>query len=741
MNAVTDTEKSDVIAGETTTADNPSITQKPTGFLSLGVRGKLTLLLLAFGLLPGIALFGILFTEEGKIKQALTTKVMENAVGINDAIDRNLFERYGDVQAFGLNSAAHQQENWNFPGKDNPLVHAMNGYMTGYGIYRLMLLVSLDGKVIAVNSVDASGKDIATDGLLGRSVSNEPWFKDALTENFLKGKNGLTGTAVSQPSRNEMIAKLYGDDGYVIPFSAPVYDSLGQKIGIWVNFADFGLVEEIVAQFYDKMAADGMANTEVTLIDRKGTVLVDFDPRGQNFSGIAGYKRNFDVVGKLNLASAGVAVAQQAIKGGNGAMISAHARKQIDQAAGYSFAKGAYGYPGLGWSALVRVPLNEAFALWEEIVMLFATALLVCVGVFISAGMFVGHRAARPIRLITETMQRLAADDVSVEVPSLRQKDEIGDMCDTLHIWKQNKARSEERKLRAQQAEQRAEEERRNSMLSMADDFEKNVMSVIEAVSSATTEMRASAEEMTRTAEDTSTRSSAVASASEEATSNIKTVAAAAGQLSSSVGEISDQVSEAKTIATEAVAEADSTNRKVQGLADAVQKIGDVVDLINDIASQTNLLALNATIEAARAGEAGKGFAVVASEVKSLATQTAKATEEIGTQISDIQNATDDAVKAIEGISDVIGQINEISTKVATAVEQQNSATKEIAENVQQAASGTQSVTGNIEQVNRAASETGETANHVLSASEELSKQGEALKMQVDSFLHTVRAA
>ncbi|TDI63437.1 MAG: methyl-accepting chemotaxis protein [Alphaproteobacteria bacterium] len=274
----------------------------------------------------------------------------------------------------------------------------------------------------------------------------------------------------------------------------------------------------------------------------------------------------------------------------------------------------------------------------------------------------------------------------------------------------------------------------------LADDFEHNVKAVVDAVSASATEMQASAQALSATAEETNRQSAAVAAASEQATSNVQTVASATEQLSASVAEIGGQVVQSTRIAESGVKEAERTNDQIQELAQAAQKIDEVVKLISDIAGQTNLLALNATIEAARAGDAGKGFAVVASEVKSLANQTAKATEEIASQIAAVQNATTNAVTAIESISKVIGEINEISTSVASAVEEQGAATQEIARNVQEAVKGNQEVTTNITGVTKAATETGASANEVLEAAGELSKQSETLADQVDRFLVQVRA-
>ena len=353
----------------------------------------------------------------------------------------------------------------------------------------------------------------------------------------------------------------------------------------------------------------------------------------------------------------------------------------------------------------------------------------------------IGRGITRPVAGMTKAMTVLARGDTSVEIPSRDNKDEIGDMAKAVQVFKDNMIETERLRAEQEQHKKRAEEERRKGMLELADKFEATVGGVVKTVSAAATELQATAQAMAATAEETSRQSTAVAAASEQATTNVQTVSSATEELSSSIKEITKQVEESTHVVGESAKQATETNTRVQRLKESVQKIDTVVNLINDIASQTNLLALNATIEAARAGEAGKGFAVVASEVKALATQTAKATEEIATQIREIQEETDQSVQSIGTITQTIGQVNTIATSIAAAVDQQGAATQEIARSVAQAAQGTSEVSSNIVSVNEASKQTGAAATQMLSAAQELSMNGETLKTQVENFLREVRAA
>ena len=387
--------------------------------------------------------------------------------------------------------------------------------------------------------------------------------------------------------------------------------------------------------------------------------------------------------------------------------------------------------------------INDAAEIDSETTFLMTVLLigaLVLLAAMVGMGSIIQVQILRPLHVYSEQLRELVKGNLTNDpidtTSKISEFHDIGEAADSLRT-----VTLERRKAREQEAENKAREaeERKQARMQMADNFERAITGVVDALTEAATDMQAAAETLTATAESTTQQSSTVTSASEQASANVQTVASASEELTASISEIRRQVSQSTQVAGSAVVEVDGANEKVQGLAQAANKIGEVVALITDIADQTNLLALNATIEAARAGEAGKGFAVVASEVKNLANQTAKATEEISSQIGGIQGATDDAVRAIGSIGETINQISGITSTVASAVEEQGAATQEISRNVDQASRGTQEVSQNIAEVNKAAIDTGTAAEQLLDSAKNVAQQSVLLNHEVTKILTEFR--
>ena len=377
--------------------------------------------------------------------------------------------------------------------------------------------------------------------------------------------------------------------------------------------------------------------------------------------------------------------------------------------------------------------------LWQTIFYISATALVFIIVIGISR--LVGRAIRRLLGELTQTMQKIANGQLAVDVTNRDRADEIGAMAQTVEVFKRNAMSIQSMERERSEQKDRAAAEKQTTLNQLADSFEGEILRVINTVSTAASQLQQNANVMNSTANETDRQSKLVQGASEQAIGNVRTVADAAEELSKSIDEIGQQVSAATKVTSSAVSQVATTTSMVEKLVAVVHRIGEIINLINAIASQTNLLALNATIEAARAGEAGRGFAVVASEVKSLAAQTAKATDEIASHIGAVQSGTNDVVNAIQAISSTIDEINNISATIAAAVTEQNATTAEIARNAEQAAGGSREVSGNIRGVSRAAADTGRVANEMVKAAVDLTQQAAALRVGADAFIARVRAA
>jgi methyl-accepting chemotaxis protein len=405
--------------------------------------------------------------------------------------------------------------------------------------------------------------------------------------------------------------------------------------------------------------------------------------------------------------------------------------------------KMSYGLAIPGWNMFIAsgVYLDDLNDKMMPIMMTLGLAILAIGAVAGSIAWLIGRSISRPLGQLGTRMRTLADGALDGEIPGIARGDEIGAMAATVQIFKDNAVRIRGLEAVEAEAQVRAAAERRAAMENLANDFERSVNSIVRSVATAAAGMQTTAQSMTATASDASARAATVGSASERSSNNVDTVAASAEELSGSVAEISRQVTQSREVARKAVSDAERTNAIVKMLSSGAEKIGEVVQLIHSIAAQTNLLALNATIEAARAGESGRGFAVVASEVKALASQTAKATEEISSQVAAMQASTSEAVVSISGITGTIAQMSEITVGISSAIEQQGAATKEIARNIQSVAAGSNEISAHIGGVSTAAAATGVAASDVLSNARELDKQSGMLRTAVDEFLTKVRAA
>lgn len=400
-----------------------------------------------------------------------------------------------------------------------------------------------------------------------------------------------------------------------------------------------------------------------------------------------------------------------------------------------------FSFEGVTWALMAEMDREEVLYPVIEMRNLIAGLVGVVVVIMVGIGIFFARSITAPLVSMTEVMGVLAGGNLSVVVPCMARGDELGSMARAVQVFKDNA--SEVNQLRADQEANAAlaEQQSKAARMELADSFQATVGGIVKAVASAAANVQVSAQTLSATSEQTTQKSIIVTGAAEETSANVQTVSSAAEELSSSISEITRQALESTRIAEAAFEDVEKTNGQVSGLIQASDKIEDVIALITDIAEQTNLLALNATIEAARAGDAGRGFAVVASEVKELASQTARATEDIGAQIKGIQDSTQTTVSAIQSIGGTIRSIREISCAIASAVEEQGSATQEIARNIEQVANGTVEVTSSISSVNQAAGETGRASEQLLIAATDLSSQSEVLNSEVGDFLEKVRSS
>ncbi len=707
-------------------------------FGNISLRVKLGVILLLVGVISAALVGGVFLFKQSDLHRDYERQLTNSITNLGDTIDRNLFERYGDVQAFGYNTAAQDPANWRQPGAENPLVAAMNSYTKAYGLYPLMMMVDLNGDVLAVNTVSAKGETIETDFLYQKNFKGSPWFRAAHDGEFLVGRDGLTGTFVGAPEQNPLIQKIYGSDGYSLAFAAPVFDADGQAIAIWVNFADMTLVDDILGEFRKSIVNSGVKNPDLMLIDKDGRILVDFDSESINASGVL--QHDFNNLLKKNFTAMGFEPAILATQGKTGAWYGVNPDSGQESLVAYAASDGAYGYPGLGWSVLFAVDPKEAFSVLENVKNGMLVVLLGAFVVSLLTALAIGAAVSKPIKRSAEVIEAIAGGDTTIEITGTERKDEIGALARASEVFKQSVEARARLEAEQKEAERRAAIDKKKAQEDLANRFQSRVQGIIQTVASAATELYQTSESMGTIIHNVNSKAENASKASNLASHNVQSVAAAAEEMSSTVKEIAHQIARSSQAVREAVTQSEKADKTSDQLEEATKKIGDIVSLIQSIAGQINLLALNATIESARAGEAGKGFAVVAGEVKVLAAQTSKATDQIAGYITSIQNVAHEVVTTLRSIRESIGHVNEYSSAMSAAVEEQSAATSEIAGNMGNAASSTAQISTDVTDVSRSSADASAAASQVLDAAKMLSQEAEKLDQEVKTFLSEVRA-
>ena len=693
--------------------------------ITWGITAKLTTLIVLFGFVP-MAIVGLIaYNASLTIEGSVGTRFQSVAEGIADKIDRNLFERYGDVQAFGMNQVLDQKASWyRTEVENNPIRQVMDQYVDTYDIYYLTILVDLEGRVIAVNSKDSDGKSIQSQDVYKKNYRDTSWFRALKAQQFTtsmafsaSGNTSQTGTYIEDLHVDPDVKAAYpGDDGLTLGFSAPVYRD-GKVIAYWTNRTKFSLVEDILRITQQEMKSAGFINSEVILLDKDGKALADYDPTNAGSDQI---RHDFAVLMTDNLAARGLTAARAAVAGKTGFANDPHRLTGVLQTIGYTHLKGALGYPGMNWSVLMAVNQDRAAADARAINRNVLIAIIVCLAVLLVVGIVIGRIGVRGISLVSQAAAKLAGGALDTRV-TVTSKDEVGQLALAFNqMGEQLQAKVSAERAHAVKMEQFMGEAKRvlgamaqgdltdkitqaaegdlDQIKRSINEVVENLTQTISAVRSGVENVSSGAEEITRGNEDLSQRTSEQASSLEETSSAMEEMTSTVKQNADNAKQANQLAIAARDVANKGGAVTTKAVEAMGAINQSSKKIADIITVIDEIAFQTNLLALNAAVEAARAGEHGRGFAVVAAEVRNLAQRSATAAKEIKGLINEsIQRVTDgselvdqsgktlaEIVGSVKRVTDIIAEITAASQEQASGIDQVNKAIMQMDETTQQ---------------------------------------------------------
>ncbi len=727
---------------------------------SASIQAKLAALMLLCGTLPTVPALISIYLAEPKLELANKEYQRSHALSIGETIDRNLFERYGDVQAFTLNRIAADTSSDPTAENRARLTQLMNQYMALYGVYAAMLFVDADGTVIAANSRDAKNVAMPTESLIGRNVSDASWFRAAIRSEFLKGPAGLTGTAVGQPQHDALLASAIGGKQKTMSFSAPLKASDGTVRGIWVNFFDTSSITQVLEQAEVEMQAKGLTSASIDILDTKKTRLFRRAPAG------------------LAALTFSPAHSAQFTKQGSGIIDAMVTGSDEEQSISFAAMDGALDFPSMGWMVVVATKHHMISADARAVV---KNAMMISlIGVIGAAGfgLYMGRIGARPIKQLTETLRKLAEDDnLDVAIPNQRRGDEIGDMSRAAEIFKRNAIRSrameEEQRILEVKARKAQEESAQKAVLieqqrqeteaqhrlqqetaalrlreeqdqqrhTLAKDFESSVLAIVESLAASASQLKATANDMTDAASNTEMATSAAVQAAQETQVNTQLIASAATELSVTADAIDNDSKQSLDLAQQATEASQTVATGMSNLMLATEAINYVSTAIQEIAEHTNLLALNATIEAARAGDMGRGFSVVAAEVKTLANQTGKFTQEINEKVGQVRVAGEDTSERLTEVQTQIATMASNSRDVNSSTREQRNATNEIASRINAIAASSANVLELAKSATESTAHTKVASEQVLGSATVMLGDMDTLRAQVQDFITRLRAA